>query len=69
VKFLQGFSIAQATNQLFDQLTGEVASSSIPGLRRENNDIHEDLSTNVDDLSDEQVTSMLTELLTKDTVT
>jgi hypothetical protein len=27
------------------------------------------LSTNVDDLSDEQVSSMLTELLTKDTVT
>jgi acyl carrier protein len=67
VKFLQGFSIAQAATQLFDQLTDDVAGSSIPTLRLTNDDIQEELSANVDDLSDEQVNSMLTELLTKDT--
>jgi hypothetical protein len=69
VKFLQGFSAVQAATQLLDQLTGEAASLSISKLQLGNDDIHQDSPANVDDLSDEQVNSMLTELLTKEAAT
>jgi NAD(P)-dependent dehydrogenase (short-subunit alcohol dehydrogenase family)/acyl carrier protein len=66
VRFLQGFSVAQAVTLLLDQLTGETASPSISRLKLEKDDPHQDSPANVDELSDEQVNSMLTDLLTKD---
>jgi acyl carrier protein len=69
VKFLQGFSVAQAATQLLDQLTAEAISPSIPALRLDNGDNHEDSPANIDELSDEQVDSMLTDMLVKDAVT
>jgi acyl carrier protein len=68
VKFLQGFSVAQATTQLLDQVSAETADASFSSLRPENDNIDTDLSASVDDLSDEQVNSMLTDMLLKDAV-
>ena len=76
VKFLQGFSVAQAATLLFDQLKAEAENP--PDLRplartqeteRENIAADEDLLANIDGLSDEQVNSMLADMLTKDAVT
>ena len=76
VKFLQGFSVAQAATDLVDQLTAkttnpsDLRSPTLPlGRGREGCDLDEDFLTNVDQLSDEQVNSMLTDMLTKDVVT
>jgi acyl carrier protein len=76
VKFLQGFSVAQATAQLLHQLTAEAdrpsdlrPSALTQGRERDNEAVDEDLLSNLDELSDEQVNSMLTDLLTKDAVT
>jgi len=66
VRFLQGFSVAQAVTLLLDHLTGETASPSISRLKLEKDDPHQDSPANVEELSDEQVNSMLTDLLTKD---
>jgi acyl carrier protein len=76
VKFLQGFSVAQAAMLLLDQLTAEadnpldirpLARTHEP--QRENDAADEDLLANIDGLSDEQVDSKLAEMLTKDAVT
>jgi NAD(P)-dependent dehydrogenase (short-subunit alcohol dehydrogenase family) len=76
VKFLQGFSVEQAATQLVDQLTAqsEGASDLRPSAltqegEQDNNTSDEDLLSSVDRLSDEQVNSMLTDMLTKDAVT
>ncbi len=72
VKFLQGFSVAQAATQLLDQLTAEAASPSETGpfaRARDTTAVDKDLLTNIDKLSDEQVNSMLADMLTKDAVT
>ena len=72
VKFLQGFSVAQAATQLLEQLTAEVDSpSAIRPLAptRQNDQIDKTLLANIDELSDEQVNSMLADMLTKDAVT
>jgi myxalamid-type polyketide synthase MxaD len=71
VKFLQGFSVAQAATQLLAQLATEAAGPSEPGtlaLAREGSADDEDLLANIDKLSEEQVNSMLAEMLTKDAV-
>jgi acyl transferase domain-containing protein/acyl carrier protein len=72
VKFLQGFSVAQAATLLLDQLTSEADNPSAirPMARtRESSAADEDLLANIDGLSDEQVNSRLAEMLTKDAVT
>jgi myxalamid-type polyketide synthase MxaE and MxaD len=76
VKFLQGFSVAQAGTQLLDQLTAQSEGASdlrpsvlTPARERDSDAIDEDLLSNLDRLSDEQVNSMLTDMLTKDAVT
>jgi acyl carrier protein len=76
VKFLQGFSVAQAATLLLDQLTAEAGNP--PDIRplartlepqRENDAADENLLANIDGLSDEQVNTMLADMLTKDAVT
>jgi hypothetical protein len=72
VKFLQGFSVAQAAKQLLDQLTAEAEGPSEPrpvAGTRESSAIDEDLLASIDQLSEEQVNSMLADMLTKDPVT
>jgi NAD(P)-dependent dehydrogenase (short-subunit alcohol dehydrogenase family) len=76
VKFLQGFSVAQAATLLLDQLTTEAHNpTDIRPLARthepprETDAADEDLLANIDGLSDEQVNSMLADMLTKDAVT
>jgi acyl carrier protein len=72
VKFLQGFSVAQAASQLLEQLTAEVDNlSAIRPLARdrENDQTDKNLLANIDELSEEQVDSMLADMLTKDAVT
>jgi NAD(P)-dependent dehydrogenase (short-subunit alcohol dehydrogenase family) len=72
VKFLQGFSVAQAATLLLDQLTAEAAGQSEPhpvARSRESGAAGEDLLANIDQLSEAQVNSLLAEMLTKDAVT
>ncbi len=72
VKFLQGFSVAQAATQLLEQLTAEADSpSAIRPLAREHehDQIDKTLLATIDELSEEQVNSMLADMLTKDAVT
>jgi NAD(P)-dependent dehydrogenase (short-subunit alcohol dehydrogenase family)/acyl carrier protein len=72
VKFLQGFSVAQAASQLLEQLTAEVDNpSAIRPLAsdHENDQSDKNLLANIDELSEEQVDSMLADMLTKDAVT
>jgi len=72
VKFLQGFSVAQAATQFLEQLTAEAGNpSQVRPLTypRENDGVGEDLLANIDELSEEQVNSMLADMLTKDAVT
>jgi len=72
VKFLQGFSVAQAATQLLEQLTAEADNpSAVRSLAhtRENDQIDKTLLANIDELSEEQVNSMLADMLTKDAVT
>ena len=67
VKFLQGFSVDQAVTQVLDQLAAEVANPTTPlapavaqpGEQRN----AERLLANLDQLSDEQVGSLLTDML------
>ena len=70
VKFLQGFSVDQATTQLLDQLAAEVANPTTPlapavTQQGENMDQRkaEQLLENLDQLSDEKVDSLLTDML------
>jgi acyl transferase domain-containing protein/acyl carrier protein len=76
VKFLQGFSVAQAATQLLGQLIAEAADpSDLEALTPEaprgsgSDGVNQAVLANIDELSDEQVTSMLTSMLTKDAVT
>jgi len=76
VKFLQGFSVAQAAKLLLDQLTAAADNPSAvrPLARphrqvRENSTSDADLLANIDELSEEQVNSMLADMLSKDAVT
>jgi acyl carrier protein len=71
VKFLQGFSVAQAAMQLLEQLTADADGSSERPVARaqESSAAEQDLLANIDKLSEEQVNSMLAEMLTKDAVT
>jgi acyl transferase domain-containing protein/acyl carrier protein len=75
VKFLQGFSVAQAAMQLLGQLTAEAASPSdvhasapAPHGANGSNGTDEAALANIDELSDEQVDWLLTDMLTKDAV-
>ena len=73
VKFLQGPSVAQAANQILDQLTAELAASLPPlaSAAAQRSDAHSNgdadvqLSSRLDRLSDEEVNSLLTEMLDK----
>jgi acyl transferase domain-containing protein/acyl carrier protein len=72
VKFLQGFSVAQAATQLFEQMTAEADNPSAirPVARTQiSSAVDEDLLASIGELSEEQVNSMLTDMLTKDAVT
>jgi acyl carrier protein len=76
VKFLQGFSVAQAATLLLEQMTAEAGSPAdirpvarTHDLARTNDAADVDLLANIDRLSEEQVDSMLAEMLTKDAVT
>ena len=76
VKFLQGFSVAQAATQLLDQLTTRSDDASdlqpsalMPKPQLDSDVTDEDLLSSLDQLSDEQVNSMLSDMLTKDAVT
>ncbi len=73
VKFLQGPSVAQAATQILDQLSAELSASSAPrasavAQRQEeykNGDANGELLAKLDQLSDEEVNSLLTEMLDK----
>jgi myxalamid-type polyketide synthase MxaE and MxaD len=70
VKFLQGFSVDQAVTQVLDQLAAEAANPTTPlapavaqpGEQRN----AERLLANLDQLSDEKVDSLLTDMLTEE---
>jgi NAD(P)-dependent dehydrogenase (short-subunit alcohol dehydrogenase family)/acyl carrier protein len=72
VKFLQGFSVDQAVTQVLDQLAAEAANPTTPlapavaqaGEQRN----AERLLANLDQLSDEKVDSLLTDMLAKEKV-
>jgi acyl carrier protein len=74
VKFLEGLSVDQAATQVLDQLTAEASTSSVPlalavtSRQREqkNGSITEQLLANLDQLSDEEVDSLLTEMLAEE---
>ncbi len=69
-KFLQGFSIGQAVTQVLGQLEAEATDPTTPlslvsARSREQQDAERTLA-NLDQLSDEQVGSLLTELLSEE---
>jgi hypothetical protein len=72
VKFLQGPSVEQAATQILDQLTAEVAEAPAAlavmqsGGERQNGHVNEHLLENLDRLSDEEVDSLLTDMLSKE---
>jgi acyl carrier protein len=71
VKFLQGFSVDQAVTQVLDQLTAEGSNPSAAPQRQEEqkdkgNAQH--LLANLDRLSDEEVDSLLTDMLADEKV-
>ncbi len=73
VKFLQGPSVAQAATQILDQLSAELDASSPPlaSVAAQPSDAHSNgdadarLSSRLDRLSDEEVNSLLIEMLDK----
>ena len=73
VKFLQGPSVAQAATQILDELTAELSNSSAQlasavaqsQKEYENGDANGQLLANLDQLSDEEVNSLLTDILDK----
>jgi len=72
VKFLQGFSVDQAVTQVLDQLAAEAANPTTPmppavaqpGEQRN----AERLLASLDQLSDEKVDSLLTDMLGEEKV-
>jgi acyl transferase domain-containing protein/acyl carrier protein len=76
VKFLQGFSVDQAVTQVLDQLTAEAANPSaalapaVPQRLEEQKDKRSaaQLLANLDQLSDEEVDSLLNDMLADETV-
>ena len=69
-KFLQGFSVDQAVTQVLDQLAAEAANPITPlaaavAQPRERRNADR-LLANLDELSDEQVGSLLTEILAEE---
>ena len=69
-KFLQGFSVDQAVTQVLDQLTAEAANPITPltsaSVQFGEQNKAEHLLANLDQLSDEQVGSLLTEMLAEE---
>jgi len=70
VKFLQGFSVDQAVTQVLDQLAAEAANPTTPlapavALQKEQQNA-EHLLANLDQLSDEKVDSLLTDMLAEE---
>jgi len=70
VKFLQGFSVDQAVSQVLDQLAAEVANPTtapVPAVTRVEEHMDKEraerLLESLDQLSDEKVDSLLTEIL------
>jgi hypothetical protein len=76
VTFLSGPSIEQASAQLLHLLTSETSTSSAPLAsaityregERKNGGIDQHVLENLDQLSDEEVNSLLTDLLAKEEV-
>ena len=72
VKFLQGFSVDQAVTQVLDQLAAEAANpttSLAPAVVQPGEGQNaERLLANLDQLSDEQVGSLLTDMLGEEKV-
>ena len=75
VKFLQGFSVDQAVTQVLEQLTTEAANPTMPlapavAQQKEHIDKGnaEQLLANLDQLSDEKVDSLLTDMLGEEKV-
>ena len=76
VKFLQGPSVEQAAAQLLDQLTAEVSNGStapVPAatqrhVEQENGNFNEHVLASLEQLSDEEVNSLLTDMLAKEEV-
>ena len=75
VKFLQGFSVAEAVTQVLEQLTAEAANPSAPlapAVTQQKEHINrgnaEQLLANLDQLSDEKVDSLLTDMLAEEKV-
>jgi myxalamid-type polyketide synthase MxaE and MxaD len=75
VKFLQGFSVDEAVTQVLDQLTAEGSSPSAPlapAVTQQQDPIDkqnaEQLLANLDQLSDENVDSLLTDMLADERV-
>jgi ATP:corrinoid adenosyltransferase len=75
VKFLQGFSVDQAVTQVLDQLEAEVAHPTMPlatVVTQQKQSIEqgsaEQLLENLDQLSDEKVDSLLTDMLAAEKV-
>ncbi len=72
VKFLQGFSVAQAATQLLDQLITEAATPSPaltatpPQEERKSDSPEEQLLANLEQLSDEEVATLLTAMLAEE---
>jgi acyl carrier protein len=75
VKFLQGFSVAEAVTQVLDQLTAEGSSPSAPlapAVTQQKEHIDkgnaEQLLANLDRLSDEKVDALLSDMLAEEKV-
>jgi hypothetical protein len=75
VKFLQGFSVDQAVTQVLEQLTTEAANPTpplAPAVAQQKEQIDkgnaEQLLANLDQLSDEKVDSLLTDMLADEKV-
>jgi phthiocerol/phenolphthiocerol synthesis type-I polyketide synthase D len=75
VKFLQGFSVDEAVTQVLDQLAAEGSSPSAPlapAVTQQKDPIDkrnaEQLLANLDQLSDENVDSLLTDMLADERV-
>jgi len=69
VKFLQGFSVNQAVTQILDQLAAQAANPATPSAPAAQQNGHtgqgnaEQLLANLDQLSDEKVDSLLSDML------
>jgi hypothetical protein len=74
VKFLQGPSVEEAAAYLFEQLTQEVSDAPVAlasavaqrNGKQANGRVEEHLLANLDQLSDEEVNSLLTETLAEE---